>query len=101
MENMTIKLRAAGFGLEWPGDGVAASLLEGGIEEFRLSVGWATGAILAPCGRFRLFRLMPPPNNITINWRPRWGGQKWLGNGVAASLLGGGNRCILGIMGVR
>ena len=30
MENMTIKRRAAGFGLEWPGDGVAASLLEGG-----------------------------------------------------------------------
>jgi len=30
MENMTIKPRAAGFGLEWPGDGVAASLLEGG-----------------------------------------------------------------------
>ena len=27
---MTIKCRAAGFGLEWPGDGVAASLLEGG-----------------------------------------------------------------------
>jgi hypothetical protein len=30
MENMTIKRMAAGFGLEWPGDGVAASLLEGG-----------------------------------------------------------------------
>ncbi len=30
MENMTIKRRAAGFGLEWPGDSVAASLLEGG-----------------------------------------------------------------------
>ena len=30
MENMTIIRRAAGFGLEWPGDGVAASLLEGG-----------------------------------------------------------------------
>ena len=30
MDNMTIKRRAAGFGLEWPGDGVAASLLEGG-----------------------------------------------------------------------
>ena len=30
MENMTIKLRAAEFGLEWPGDGVAASLLEEG-----------------------------------------------------------------------
>jgi len=29
MENMTIKRRAAGFGLEWPGDGVAAPLLEG------------------------------------------------------------------------
>ena len=28
--HMTIKRRAAGFGLEWPGDGVAASLLEGG-----------------------------------------------------------------------
>ncbi len=27
---MTIKRRAAGFWLEWPGDGVAASLLEGG-----------------------------------------------------------------------
>jgi len=30
MENMTIKHRAVGFGLEWPGDDVAASLLEGG-----------------------------------------------------------------------
>ena len=30
MENMTIKRRAARFGLECPGDGVAASLLEGG-----------------------------------------------------------------------
>jgi hypothetical protein len=29
MENMTIKRRVAGFGLEWPGDGVAASLLVG------------------------------------------------------------------------
>jgi len=27
---MTIERRAAGFGLEWPGDGVAALLLEGG-----------------------------------------------------------------------
>jgi hypothetical protein len=31
MENMTIKYRAVGFGLEWPGDGVAASLLKGGM----------------------------------------------------------------------
>ncbi len=30
MKNMTIKRRAAGFGLEWPGDGVVALLLEGG-----------------------------------------------------------------------
>jgi len=30
MENMTIKRMVAGFGLEWPGDGVAASLLGGG-----------------------------------------------------------------------
>jgi len=30
MENMTIKRGAVGFGLEWPGDGIAASLLEGG-----------------------------------------------------------------------
>ena len=27
---MTIERRVAGFGLEWPGDGVAALLLEGG-----------------------------------------------------------------------
>ena len=27
---MTIKCRAAGFGLEWPGDGMAALLLGGG-----------------------------------------------------------------------
>ena len=26
-ENMTIKRRTAGFGLKWPGDGVAASVL--------------------------------------------------------------------------
>ena len=29
-ENMTIKRRAVGCGLEWPGDGVATSLLGGG-----------------------------------------------------------------------
>ena len=57
---------------------------------FRRSGGWATGAILAPCGRFRLFRLMPPPNDITINWRPRWRGLKWPGDGVAALFLEGG-----------
>ncbi len=30
MENMTIKHRAAGFGLECPGDGMVTLLLEGG-----------------------------------------------------------------------
>ena len=99
---MTIKRRAAGFGLEWPGDGVAAFLFEGGGSQyFRRSGGWATGAILAPCGRFRLFRLMPPPNDITINWPPRWCGRKRPGDGVAALLLGGGNQYILGILGGR
>jgi hypothetical protein len=44
--------------------------------------------------------LMPPPNDITINWRPCWCGRKRPGDGLAASLLGGGNRCILGILGV-
>ncbi len=62
------------------------------------SGGWATGAILATCGQFQLFRLMPPPKDITINWRPRWRRQKWPGDGVAALLLGGGNRCILGVL---
>ena len=33
---------------------------------------------------------MPPPNDITINWRPRWRGLKRPGDGVAASLLEGG-----------
>ncbi len=47
------------------------------------------------------FLLMPPPNDITINWRPLWRGRKRPGDGVAASLLGGGNRCILGILGGR
>jgi len=42
---------------------------------------------------------MPPPNDITINWRPRWRGRKRPGDGVAALLLGEGNRCIiLGIL---
>jgi hypothetical protein len=66
---------------------------------FGRSGGWATGAISAPCGQFRLFLLIPPPKDITINWRPRWRGRKRLGDGVAAPLLGGGNRCILGILG--
>jgi len=30
MEKKRIKRRVAGFGLEWPGDGVAALLSEGG-----------------------------------------------------------------------
>ena len=66
---------------------------------FRRSGGWATGAILAPCGQFRLLRLMPPTNDITGNRRPRWRGLKRPGDGVAASLLEVGNRCILGVLG--
>jgi hypothetical protein len=50
-------------------------------------------------GRFRLFRLMTPPKDITINWRPRWRGLKQPGDGVAASLLEVGNQCILGVLG--
>jgi hypothetical protein len=34
---MTIKRRAVGFGLEWPGDGVAASIL-GGLNRCILSI---------------------------------------------------------------
>ena len=41
-------------------------------------------AILAPCGQFRLFHLMPPTNDITGNRRPRWRGQKRPGKGAAA-----------------
>jgi len=33
---------------------------------------------------------MPPPNDITINWRPRWRGLKRPGDGVAALFLEGG-----------
>jgi hypothetical protein len=101
MENMTIKRRAAGFGLDGMAGGWRGGFAfrRGESKYFRRSGGWATGAILAPCGRFRLFRLMPPPNDITINWRPRWRGRKRPGDGVAALLLGEGNRCIiLGIL---
>ena len=33
-ENMTIKRRATGFGLTWPGDGVAAAFFEGDFGRF-------------------------------------------------------------------
>ena len=56
---------------------------------FRRSGGWATGAILAPCGRFRLFRLIPPTNDITVNRRPRWRGLEQPGDGVTTSFLEG------------
>jgi hypothetical protein len=56
---------------------------------FRRSGGWATGAILAPCGRFRLFRLMTPTNDIVVNRRPRWRGWKRPGDRVAPSFLEG------------
>ena len=63
---------------------------------FRRSGGWATGAILAPCGRFRLFRLMPPPNDITINWRPRWRGRKRPGKGAVARFPRGKSTIFVG-----
>ena len=57
--------------------------------------------IFQPGGQIQTLRPVASAENMTIKRRTDGFGLKWPGDGVAASLLGGKNRCILGILGGR
>ena len=84
-ENMTIKRRTTGLGLKRPGDGVAASVLQGMFVKFSAGGGLGT-AILRPGGRKQLSRLVPDNNDTKIKqWTKRLG-LKWPGGFVWAAV---------------
>ena len=60
-----------------------------------------TAFIFQPGGRIRTLRPVASAENMTIKRRTEGFGLKRLGDGVAALLIGGGNQCILGILGGR
>ena len=77
-ENTTIKLRTTGLGLKRPGDGVAASVLQGMFVKFSAGGGLGT-AILRPGGQKQSSRLVPDNNDMKIKqWTKRLG-LKWPG----------------------
>jgi hypothetical protein len=67
INNTTINKRTRGWGLERPGDGLAALFLEGDFSQIFGRGGEDRGRNLQPGGRIRPHRPVDDINNTTIN----------------------------------
>ncbi len=90
-----------GVGSDDRGGGAAAPFSRGKIDNFFFFGGGGITFIFQPGGQIQTLRPVASAENMKIKHRMEGFGLKWPGDGVAASLLGGGIRCILGILGGR